>query len=110
MALGCKAVVITGGDAYGRVALDMLVDGSGSSGLMHLELPRINTQNTHGTGCTFSAAVTAHLAQGEPLRTAVEGAKRFVHAALEAGAGLAIGQGSGPVDHLHAVCPPASRR
>jgi len=108
LALGCKAVVITGGDAYGPMALDMLVDGSGSGGLMHLELPRIKTKNTHGTGCTFSAAVTAHLARGEPLRQAVEAAKRFVHEALQSG--RTIGQGAGPVDHLHALQTKPDRR
>ena len=107
MALGCKAVVVKGGHAYGREALDILVD---SSGVTHLALPRVETKNTHGTGCTFSAAVAAHLARGESLRGAVGAAKRFVHAALEAGAGLAIGQGSGPVDHLYAVRPSTTRR
>jgi hydroxymethylpyrimidine/phosphomethylpyrimidine kinase len=101
MALGCKAVVVTGGHAYGREAIDILVDGSGSSGVTHLELPRVKTKNTHGTGCTFSAAVTAHLARGEPLRKAVTAAKRFVHEALQTG--RTIGQGAGPVDHLHAL-------
>jgi hydroxymethylpyrimidine/phosphomethylpyrimidine kinase len=109
MALGCKAVVITGGDAYGEMALDMLIDGDGSSGRMHLELPRIDTKHTHGTGCTFAAAVTAHLARGHTLRDAVQEAKRFVHAALQAGQALDIGQGSGPVDHLYAVRPPTRR-
>ena len=109
MALGCKAVVVKGGHAYGREAMDILVDAGGSSGVTHLALPRVDTPNTHGTGCTFSAAVTAHLARGEPMVAAVWAAKRFVHAALEAGAGLAIGQGSGPVDHLHAVRPHTRR-
>ena len=109
MALGCKAVVVKGGHAYGREAMDILVDAVGNSGVTHLALPRIATRNTHGSGCTFSAAVTAHMARREPLGAAVAAAKRFVHAALEAGAGLAIGQGSGPVDHLHAVRPHTRR-
>jgi len=107
MAIGCKAVVVKGGHAYGRESIDILVDGSG---VTHLALPRIATRNTHGTGCTFSAAVAAHIARGEPLSAAVAAAKRFVHEALQAGAGLAIGQGSGPVDHLYAVRLPTPRR
>ena len=102
--LGCNAVVIKGGHAdYGREAVDILVDSSGGSGVKYLTLPRVATANTHGTGCTFAAAITAELVRGAPLADAVASAKRFVHAALAAGADLAIGQGSGPVDHLHAV-------
>jgi hydroxymethylpyrimidine/phosphomethylpyrimidine kinase len=70
---------------------------------MHLALPRIATPNTHGTGCTMSAAIAAHLARGESLADAVQGAKRFVHAALVAAAALKIGGGSGPVDHLFSI-------
>jgi hydroxymethylpyrimidine/phosphomethylpyrimidine kinase len=106
MALGCKAVVVKGGHAYGREATDILVDGNG---VTHLALPRVDTRNTHGTGCTFSAAAAAYLARGEALGAAVAAAKRFVHAALDSGAGLAIGQGNGPVDHLYAVRPSTTR-
>ena len=103
---GCKAVVIKGGHAdYGREAVDILVDRSGGSGVKYLTLPRIATANTHGTGCTFAAAITAELVRGTPLADAVTAAKRFVHAALAAGADQVIGQGSGPVDHLRAVRP-----
>jgi hydroxymethylpyrimidine/phosphomethylpyrimidine kinase len=70
---------------------------------MHLALPRIATPNTHGTGCTMSAAIAAYLAKGESLAAAVQGAKHFVHAALATGAGYKIGGGSGPVDHLFPI-------
>jgi hydroxymethylpyrimidine/phosphomethylpyrimidine kinase len=73
---------------------------------VRLALPRIETANTHGTGCTLSAALAAGLARGESLRDAVASAKRFVHAALEAGRDLRIGSGSGPVDHLHTLRGP----
>jgi hydroxymethylpyrimidine/phosphomethylpyrimidine kinase len=105
IALGCKAVVVKGGHAYGREAIDMLVDGSGesgTSGVTRLALARIDTGNTHGTGCTFSAAVAAYMARGERLTAAVADAKSFVHAALQAGSTLSLGTGCGPVDHLHA--------
>jgi hydroxymethylpyrimidine/phosphomethylpyrimidine kinase len=77
---------------------------------LRLALPRIATPNTHGTGCTFSAAVAAYLARGDAMSAAVAAAKRFVHGALEAGIGLALGHGAGPVDHLHAIRPPTPRR
>ncbi len=62
---------------------------------MRLALPRIATRNTHGTGCTFSAAVAAYLAQGEALSAAVAAAKRFVHAALQSGAGRGSARAAG---------------
>jgi hydroxymethylpyrimidine/phosphomethylpyrimidine kinase len=103
LALGCKAVVLKGGHAIGAEAVDILMARGGE--ILRLALPRIATPHTHGTGCTFSAAVTAHLAQGQSLSVAVAAAKRFVHAALQGGQSLRIGQGSGPIDHLYAVRP-----
>jgi len=101
LGLGCKAVVVKGGHGTGAEALDILLEQGKQP--VRMALARIATPNTHGTGCTFSAAVAAHLARGEPLAAAVEAAKRFVHAGLQAGAAQAIGKGSGPVDHLHAL-------
>jgi len=98
--LGCNAVVIKGGHGEGAEAVDMLVDGEAET---RLALPRINTRNTHGTGCTFSAAIAAFLAQGASLRQAVLDAKHFVHEALQAAAGLSLGSGVGPVDVLFTV-------
>lgn len=99
-ALGCGAVLLKGGHGAGEAATDILVD---AGGVKMLEAPRISTNNTHGTGCTLSAAVAALLAAGEPLEQAVRRAKTYVWRALEAGAGMKIGQGSGPVDHLFAI-------
>jgi hydroxymethylpyrimidine/phosphomethylpyrimidine kinase len=99
--LGCKAVVLKGGHATGPEAIDTFIERGGSP--FRLVLPRVDTANTHGTGCAFSAAVAAYLARGEPLGAAVTAAKRFVHAALEAGASRRIGKGAGPIDHLHAI-------
>ena len=101
LALGPKAVLIKGGHGDGAEAIDVLVRRDAAP--MHLALPRIATPNTHGTGCTMSAAIAARLAKGESLADAVQGAKRFVHAALAAGAALKIGGGSGPVDHLFPI-------
>jgi len=102
--LGCKAVVLKGGHGEGAEAVDILLRRGGEAA--RLSLPRITTRNTHGTGCTFAAALTAYLMRGETIESAARSAKRFVHAALQPGATLAVGQGPGPVDHLHTMRPP----
>jgi hydroxymethylpyrimidine/phosphomethylpyrimidine kinase len=102
--LGCKAVVLKGGHGDGAEAIDVLLQRGGAP--KRLELPRIATRNTHGTGCTFAAALTAYLVRGETIESAAAQAKRFVHAALQSGALLAVGHGAGPVDHLHPMRPP----
>ena len=63
---------------------------------------RIATANTHGTGCTLSSAIAAHLALGLSLLEAIVAARIFVRAALEAGAAVHTGAGSGPLNHGHA--------
>jgi hydroxymethylpyrimidine/phosphomethylpyrimidine kinase len=102
-----RAVLIKGGHASSNDAVDvLLMDGV----VTHLALPRLATSNTHGTGCTLSAAITALLAQTVPLADAVARAKQYVWHALQAGADLHVGRGSGPVDHLYAhrkLAPPA---
>jgi hydroxymethylpyrimidine/phosphomethylpyrimidine kinase len=100
LALGCKAVVVKGGHGQGAEAVDILLTQDGTP--TRLALARVDTANTHGTGCTFSAAIAAEMARGAALADAVASAKCFVHEALKAGANMAIGHGSGPVDHLHA--------
>jgi len=104
LALGPMAVLLKGGHGNASEAVDILVTRVAPP--ERLALPRIETANTHGTGCTLSAALAAGLARGESLRDAVASAKRFVHAALEAGRDLRIGSGSGPVDHLHTLRGP----
>jgi hydroxymethylpyrimidine/phosphomethylpyrimidine kinase len=102
--LGCKAVVLKGGHGEGAEAVDILVQRGGAA--VRLSLPRITTRNTHGTGCTFAAALTAYLVRGEAIESAARLAKAFVHNALQAGARLAVGRGCGPVDLLCAIRPP----
>ena len=102
--LGCKAVVLKGGHGEGAEAVDILVQRGGVA--VRLSLPRITTRNTHGTGCTFAAALTAYLVRGEAIESAARLAKAFVHNALQAGARLAVGRGCGPVDLLYAIRPP----
>ena len=60
---------------------------------------KIITNNTHGTGCTFSAAIAANLAKKLPLTKAIENAKEYITAAIKAGANYKIGRGHGPVCH-----------
>jgi len=100
LAFGAKAVLIKGGHGAGPDATDILVLDAGS---LRFSRPRIATRNTHGTGCTLAAAIAAHLAKGCSLPSAVEAAKAYVWAAIEAGRTLGVGHGNGPVDHLHAI-------
>ena len=103
LALGPKAVLIKGGHREGTEAVDILVQRDAPA--ERISMPRVATGNTHGTGCTLSAAIAAFMAKGESLERAVAHAKSFVHAALVAGAGQKIGGGAGPVDLLHALKP-----
>ena len=91
--LGARAVLIKGGHLEGD-ATDLLFDGAGWH---EFPAPRVATPHTHGTGCTYSAAITAGLALGLALPVAVGRAKRFIHEAIRTNPGL--GQGSGPVNH-----------
>jgi len=100
--LGAKAVLIKGGHADGSEAIDILLDGEGE---LRLAAPRVETRNTHGTGCTLSSAIAAELAKGASLREAVVAAKAYVTAAIAAADDLAIGKGRGPVHHFHALWP-----
>jgi hydroxymethylpyrimidine/phosphomethylpyrimidine kinase len=91
--LGARAVLIKGGHSVGD-PVDLLFDGA-----QWREFPalRIDTPHTHGTGCTYSAAIVASLAQCRPLDEAVAMAKRFIHEAIRSNPGL--GAGCGPVNH-----------
>jgi hydroxymethylpyrimidine/phosphomethylpyrimidine kinase len=100
--MGTGAVLIKGGHATGDLAVDVLVT---RAGVVHVSAPRIKTHNTHGTGCTLSAAIAAHMALGFELEDAVGQAKRFLTSALAAAAKQTLGAGAGPVDHLHAIRP-----
>jgi len=96
-ALGARNILIKGGHLDGD-AIDILMLGDDQ---YRLTSERIDTINTHGTGCTLSAAIATFLAQGYPLRRAVERAKRFVSLAIESS--VPLGKGHGPVNHFHAA-------
>jgi hydroxymethylpyrimidine/phosphomethylpyrimidine kinase len=98
-ALGVDWVVIKGGHLpEDQDATDLVFDGDGFTSLPARRVP---TRNTHGTGCTFSAAITAGLARGLAPAEAIARAKRFVSRAIEES--LAIGSGHGPTNHLAGV-------
>jgi hydroxymethylpyrimidine/phosphomethylpyrimidine kinase len=91
--MGSRAVLVKGGHLKGD-AVDILYDGTSYH---ELSSRRIETLNTHGTGCTYSAAITASLAKGYPLLRAVQIAKSYVTAAIERS--IPFGKGHGPLNH-----------
>ena len=96
MALGAKAVVVKGGHRKeAPFAEDLFIGADGQR--FSIRSPWVDTKDTHGTGCTYSAALTAFLASGETLANAVVSAKCFIHVAIENG--LGIGGGHGPTNH-----------
>jgi hydroxymethylpyrimidine/phosphomethylpyrimidine kinase len=95
-ALGPRAVVVKGGHLDAAEATDVFHDGVRT---VELPAPRIATTNTHGTGCTYAAAIAARLGLGHELLEAVRGAKEYLTEALRGA--YSVGRGHGPVDHLH---------
>lgn len=101
-ALGPEYVLMKGGHGTGAESTDLLI---GPGPVQKLSAPRIATGNTHGTGCTLSAAIAAYLAHGLEMPRAVEGAKAFLSRAIATADRLELGAGHGPVDHFHAIWP-----
>jgi hydroxymethylpyrimidine/phosphomethylpyrimidine kinase len=97
---GPRAVLVKGGHGTGPEAVDILFDGTRYD---RLAVPRIDTANRHGTGCTLSSAVAAGLAHGASLRDAVFRAKAYVTDALKDADELEVGHGAGPLHHFHAL-------
>jgi hydroxymethylpyrimidine/phosphomethylpyrimidine kinase len=98
-ALGARAVLVKGGGLAGD-AVDVLYDGAR---IVELPGPRVETANTHGTGCTLSAAICARLALGDAMLDAVRAAKEYLTEGLRRS--FATGHGRGIVDHLHPLRP-----
>jgi hydroxymethylpyrimidine/phosphomethylpyrimidine kinase len=94
-ALGPRWVVVKGGHLEGA-AVDVVFDGERTE---RLESRRIPTPHTHGTGCVFSAAITAGLARGDDILAAIRAAKVFITRAIEEA--LPVGHGHGPANPLH---------
>jgi hydroxymethylpyrimidine/phosphomethylpyrimidine kinase len=101
--LGPTAVIIKGGHSPGAEIVDLLFDGKVFT---EFRAPRIESRNTHGTGCTFASAVAAHLAHGATLTEAAGRAQAYVSGAIRHA--LAIGRGHGPLDHFWAGLPAKS--
>ena len=99
--LGARHVLIKGGHMEGDEATDYLFDGTA---LWEFSVPRIPTQNTHGTGCTYSAAIAAYLGRGLAVSEAVRQAKAYLTEAIRQS--FELGQGHGPLNHFWNV--PAS--
>ncbi len=100
LALGAPAVLLKGGHLPGDDVTDLLLTGAGAP--QRLSSRRIASRNTHGTGCTLSSAIAAHLALGEPLARAVALARGYILKAIEQGADVFTGSGHGPLNHGHA--------
>ncbi|MBX2806965.1 MAG: bifunctional hydroxymethylpyrimidine kinase/phosphomethylpyrimidine kinase [Hyphomicrobiales bacterium] len=106
LTLGAKAVLIKGGHREGEDSVDLLLDGQN---IVRLAANRIQTNNTHGTGCTLSSAIAAYMALGMPLLEAVQNAKSYLTQALIEADTLQIGHGAGPAHHFHALWTPEDR-
>lgn len=96
--LGCKAVLIKGGHLQGADLYDVYLD---NKEMEHIFASKaIESNNTHGTGCTLSSAITAFLALGNDMLTAIDKAKTYVHQAIEHGKDVQTGEGHGPLNHF----------
>lgn len=98
LALGARAVLMKGGHGSGAESVDLLV---APDSVTRFAAQRIETKNTHGTGCTLSSGIAAGLAKGFDLHRSVSEAKAYLTAALAAADRISIGSGHGPVHHFH---------
>lgn len=98
LTLGPKAVLLKGGHLAGPRIVDLLCTDAGFTAFRS---KRIETNNTHGTGCTLASAIATGLAQGLPMVAAVERARKYLLAAIKSAPGL--GHGNGPLDHGHTL-------
>ena len=103
LSTGVEAVLIKGGHMEGSRVIDVLYRGGEE--FHYFVRDRVRTKNTHGTGCTLSAAIAAFLAKGRSLEEAVERARDYLQGSLERS--LSIGRGRGPLNHMWNVerCP-----
>lgn len=97
-AMGTRAVLVKGGHGEGESSIDVLFDGKD---FHSFSSERINTKNTHGTGCTLSSAIASNLALGRDMAEAVRRSKEYVTMAIKHS--LAIGKGHGPTNHFYGL-------
>jgi hydroxymethylpyrimidine/phosphomethylpyrimidine kinase len=93
--MGASAVIVKGGHLPSDDISDLLLM---NGEFVEFRQPRVPGRHTHGTGCTFAAAITSHLAQGQSLRDAIPGAQRYVAEAIRHAPNL--GKGHGPMNHF----------
>ncbi|MBU0973146.1 MAG: bifunctional hydroxymethylpyrimidine kinase/phosphomethylpyrimidine kinase [Proteobacteria bacterium] len=101
---GSANVLVKGGHLMGDDSCDLLYQREQDT-MTELFAKRVNTPNSHGTGCTLSSAIAANLARGMALETAVKKAKAYIMGALAAGADYQTGKGHGPVHHFYDLWP-----
>jgi hydroxymethylpyrimidine/phosphomethylpyrimidine kinase len=106
LAFGPRAVLMKGGHLAGDEAVDLLVT---AGAVRRFAAPRLASPNLHGTGCTLSSAIAAHIVLGADLPGAVAAAKDFVREAIERGRGVTLGGGSGPLAPLALAGRPVDR-
>lgn len=103
-------VLLKGGHLPGNELVDLLFDGDR---MVEMPAPRIETKNTHGTGCSFSSAIAAllprHAGGFRPVEAAVRQARQWLHGAIAHSGELTVGSGHGPLHHFHALWPPAGK-
>ena len=97
LALGCQSVLVKGGHQNGPQSCDYWLDKTDQQ---VFSSHRIDSKNTHGTGCTLSSAIASYLAQGYSLTAAIESAKNYITQAIHHGKTLRVGRGNGPVQHF----------
>ena len=100
--LGADAVLMKGGHADGSTCTDLLVAATETR---RFDAARIDTPNTHGTGCSYSSAIASCLARGLPLALAVATSHAWLQDAIAAADSLEVGKGHGPVHHFHGLWP-----
>lgn len=103
LALGVPHVLVKGGHLEGDRMVDVLAS-KGINASIRYEEPKIDSKNTHGTGCTLSSAIATFLAQGESVEQAVGKAKQYVTQGILNGKDVHIGDGHGPLNHFFAPC------
>lgn len=103
MSLGSHAVLLKGGHSKETHSNDLFIEKNGLP--MTLKAKRIESNNTHGTGCTLSAAIAAFVARGMPLTTACKSAKKYLYKAILHAKNQSLGHGQGPVHHFYDLWP-----
>ena len=98
--MGCNSVLIKGGHLKHDILTDLLYY---NNKFYYFESQKIDTKNTHGTGCTYSSAIAANLAKNYDLPEAVKGAQEYVYNTIKYANRLNVGQGFGPLNHFYFI-------